>query len=500
MSVKKSKKSISDKKYYILDLSSAVIPVANYKFGKNEVYLKSLVDSECFFKNPESKNQEKKLEKMINEIGFEWDPLSEAGHMRQMSHAVTITEAIEKYSWLAVKNFCDKQGIPLYKVSGGELFDVNVPDVKKQISIISKSSGLYGSNQYNVIVNEKNRVLRYNACIEKLSLAKRANLKNEDLPVGFFEISKSYRFEEERELQLCKRVRSFRIPELDVINDSLETSMKMAADAHADILKGLDKLDPNYELLCSVTHDFLKENFDFLKTIAKSIKKPILLAVYNDACCKDGVKIDIEYKTFDSLKSPVEIATCLVDDGSTEFSIGLKFQTENGLRKSASILHVVFPFASVERFAYFLIDRAIKNETKSGFRQFPFWSSPIQIRIITTDNNSIEDGKKLAQELELLNFRVDLDDRRINYKEKRKADDLKWIPYVVTVDKSISSLKNLIIEDKIKETIEKNKSKGDLIRKIKSENDINIIVPRYVPMFLSKRAINGLGQTIRKAR
>ena len=74
MSVKKSKKSISDKKYYILDLSSAVIPVDNYKFGKNEVYLKSLVDSECFFENPKNKNQEKKLEKMINEMGFEWDP------------------------------------------------------------------------------------------------------------------------------------------------------------------------------------------------------------------------------------------------------------------------------------------------------------------------------------------------------------------------------------------------------------------------------------------
>lgn len=479
-----------DRKYYILDLSSAIIPVEDYKFDKKETALKSLMNSECFFKNPEDKDKKIKLKKMIDEIGFEWDPLSEPGHMRQMPYATTIMEAIEKYSWLVVKKFSDEQDFPLYRVGGGELFDSNVPEVKKQILLISKNPGLYGSNQYNVVINKKKQILRYNACMQKLSIAKGLNLYSEDLPIGLFEISKSYRFEEEKELQLCKKVRSFHIPELDVINNSLASSLKMALVAHISILDDIKKLDPEYELLCSVTNDFFKENFDFLKTIVKSVNKPILLAVYEDVRCKDGVKIDIEYKVFDSSKSPVEIATCLVDDGSTEFSLDLKFQTKSGIKKPVSILHVVFPFGSVERFAYFLLDRAIKIETKTGFRQLPFWATPIQVRIIPHDISCLDDARKLTKELDSLNFRVDLDDRKIQYNTKKKAGDLKWIPYVVTVDKNNEGLQNLSVENKMKGIVGKTIRKSDLIKEMKAEDDKNILVPRYVPMLLSKRLIS----------
>lgn len=489
MSTGKSRKSHSDKKYYILNSSSTITPVDDYKFDKNEVCLKSLVDSECFFKNRKFKDQKIKLEKMINEMGFEWDPLSESGHMRQMPYAITIMEAIEKYSWAVTEKFSDEQGFPLYRIGGGELVDSNVPEIKNQISLISKGD-LYGSNQYNVVINKKKRILRYNACMQKLSIAKGINLRSKDLPIGFFEVSKSYRFEDEGELQLCKRVRSFRIPELDVINDSLESSLKMALTAHAKILNEIEKFDPEYELLCSVTQDFLKNNFDFLKAVVKSINKPILLAVYNDVRCKDGVKIDIEYKVFDSLKSPVEIATCLVDDGSTEFSLDLRFRTKGGVKKPVSVLHVVFPFSSIERSAYFFIDRAIKKETKTGFRPFPFWVAPIQVRIITRDDDSLENAKKLEKELNLLDFRVDLDDRKINYNVKKKAEDLKWIPYVITVNKKDKDFYNLIVKNEAKGITGKIMRKNDLIKEMKAEDGRDIIVPCYAPMLLSKRIIS----------
>lgn len=487
MPQKKSKMNHFDKKYYILDMSSAVVPVEDYKFGKQEESLKLLVNSECFFSESEDNNQKNKLEKMINEIGFEWDPLSEPGHMRQISQANTIVEAIRGYCWQAVKKFCDEQDLLLYRVSGGELLDTNVPEIKKQVLSISRSPGLYGSNLYNVIINKKKRVLRYNACLQKLKVAKELNLREDDLPVGFFEISKSYRFEDERNLRLGKTLRCFHIPELDVIHSSSAASLKMALAAHENIFDDIKKLDPECGLLCNVTPDFFKENFDFLKTIVRSINKPILLAVYGDAFCKDGVKIDIEYKVFDSLRSPVEIATCLVGDGDTEFSLDLEFQTKNGIKKPVSILHIVFPFGSVERFAYFLLDRAIKEEEKNGFGQLPFWVSPIQVRIIAYDEDSSEDARKLARELDSMNFRVDLDDREIPYSLKKKTKDLKWIPYIVTVGRSGVGLQNIRVENKEKGLVWRAMKKGDLIKKLKTEGKNGITAPRYVPMALSKR-------------
>ena len=215
-----------------------------------------------------------------------------------------------------------------------------------------------------------------------------------------------------------------------------------------------------------------------------------MLAVYEDVRCKDGVKIDIEYKVFDSLKSPVEIATCLVDDGSSEFSLDLKFKTKGGIKKPVSILHVVFPFSSIERSAYFFIDRAIKKETRTGFRSFPFWVAPIQARIITRDDDSLENAKKLEKELNSLDFRVDLDDRKINYNVKKKAGDLKWIPYVITINKKDKDFQNLIVENEAKEITGKIMRKNDLIKEMKAEDGRDIIVPCYIPILLSKRLIS----------
>lgn len=476
-----------NKKYYVLDPSFEVTPVKNYRFNKSETRLQSLVDDECFSRNSQSRGKNSQLESMINEMGFEWEPLSEPGHMKQMPYATTITETIEKYSWLVAEQFCNEQDLPIYRISGSELFDANRSEFKKQISIISGKSTLYGTNHYNVVINDKKQILRFSSCTQKLSIAKGLELEREDLPFGLFEISKSYRYEEENELKLCDRTRSFRLPELHVLTDSLTSSLKIALATHIKILQEIKKLDSDYELLCSITYDFFKENMDFLKTICKSIGKPLLLAVYNEGVlCEDGVKIDIEYKVFDILGSPVEFSTFQVDDGTTDSAFNIKYQLKGGSKKPVSTIHIVFN-ASVERFAYLLLDRAIKKETEVGFKQLPFWTVPIQVRVIAYDKNSLEDSKKLTEKLNSLNFRADLDDREIEYSIKNKEKDLRWIPYTITVDKDNKELQRLSVENKMKGLVRKTMNINDLIKEMLTKQEKNIVVPRYAPMFLSKR-------------
>ncbi len=142
---KKTQRNSADKKYYILNPSFEITPIRNYRFNKKETRLQSLADNECFSGNPKSKGKNFKLNEIINEMGFEWEPLSEPGHMRQMPYATTITEAIEKYSWLVVEQFGNEQGIPIHRISGGELFDPNCPEFKKQILLVFAKSPLYGT-------------------------------------------------------------------------------------------------------------------------------------------------------------------------------------------------------------------------------------------------------------------------------------------------------------------------------------------------------------------
>jgi len=488
MSIKSNYKNNVDKKYYILDTSFKITPVESYVFDKKDAYLETLVGSECFLKSPKYKNKQAELDKMINEIGFEWDPLSESGHMRQKPNAVTILEAIEKYIWLIASEFCYKNDISLHRISGGELFDSNGPQISRQISVVSKNL-IYGTNQYNVTANKKKQILRYSACTQKLSVAKEANLHNKDLPVGIFEVSKSYRFEKEKELQLCKKVRSFRLPELHIINENLTISLKRALLVHQEILSQIQKFDQGCELFCSVTFDFFNKNFDFLKAVVKTIGKPFLLAVYNEGVnCGNGIKIDAEYKVFDTLMSPVEIATFQIDDGTSDFSFDVKCESAGGAKKPVSTIHTVF-FSSLERAAYFFIDRAIKKEMQKGFRSLPFWLTPVQARIIPCSGKCMESAKRLAKDLNLSGFRVDIDDRKINHINKIKAEDLKWVPYVIYIEKNDEGNHGLTMENRIRGIVKKEINITNLVKDMRMEISENVVVPLYAPIFLSKRVI-----------
>ena len=417
-------------------------------------------------------------------MGFEWERLSETGQMRQMPYATTLMEAIEKYSWLVAEQFSNEQDFPLHKISGGELFDSSRPEFKKQLSLISKKPTLYGANHYNVTINGEKRILRYSSCTQKLAVSGQLDLCHECLPIGLFEISKSYRFEEEDELELCNRIRSFHLPELHVLTDSFCSSLKIALSAHLKILKNIGQ---GCELFCSVTDDFFEENVDFLKAIAKSIKKPFLLAIYNkDVPCEDGVKIDIEYKVFDILGTPVEISTFQVDDGTTDSTFNIKYRSGRGHKKPISTLHIVFN-ASVERFAYFLLSEAVSKEGVAGFKQLPFWASPIQARVITRDKSLLKNAKELAEKLNLLNFRTDLDDRQIPYRIKREEENLKWIPYIITINRDNKGGKSMRVENKAKGAKGRVMNMSNLLKEMGKEQGRNIIVPRYSPMFLSKK-------------
>src|SRR3989338_7837015 len=112
---KKVRGSSTDKKYYILNPSFEIIPIRRYRFNKTEIHLQSLADNEYLDRNPKSKGKNVKLEAIIHDMGFEWEPLSEPGQMRQMPYATTIMEAIEKYSWLVAEQFSNEQGFPIHR-------------------------------------------------------------------------------------------------------------------------------------------------------------------------------------------------------------------------------------------------------------------------------------------------------------------------------------------------------------------------------------------------
>ena len=471
----------SDKSYYIVNDSFKLIQISDYKFGKAESRLLLLFKEECHPSKLNLKNPDRKVEKAITDMGFSWEPLSEPGHMRQLPYAMTMLEAIERRLWTTIEHFGNEHGIPMYRIAGGEMLDPERPELIKPLLLVSKHPELYG-DRYNVMIRGRKQVLRYSACTQKLSVAKTLSLSGDRLPIGLFEISKSYRFEEEDMLRLCKRTRSFRLPELHILTDGMNSSLSVASLLNSTFLKEIAALDANIEVSCSVTDDFFQSHFNFVKKIVKSVKKPILLVVYKPGIqCEDGVEMNVDYKTFDTKGVPLEVATFQIDDGMKDSALGISYSQKGGSKKPVSTMHIVFPFGSVERSAYFFLDRAIKRRNKSGAVLLPFWISPLQTRLIPEKDDTIEASMNLARKLDALGIRSQVDDRPINLKAKMGGKGSDWVPYNIIIHKEARSKFTVKISGT--STV---MDENELVKILQLEDGAGIRVPRYFPLLKSK--------------
>jgi threonyl-tRNA synthetase len=83
-----TKRLTIEKEYFILTPSGELYRPEEYKFRDDEEGLKILVDKEYFKK--ELPGGKPRIVEICKKFGFEWEPMSDAGHMRYGPHATTI--------------------------------------------------------------------------------------------------------------------------------------------------------------------------------------------------------------------------------------------------------------------------------------------------------------------------------------------------------------------------------------------------------------------------
>ena len=140
-----------------------------------------------------------------------------------------------------------------------------------------------------------------------------------------------------------------------------------------------------------------------------------------------GPKIDIKMK--DCLGREWQMGTIQLD-----FQLPQRFELyyidEDGERKTPIMIHRAI-FGSFDRFI------GIITEHFAG--AFPMWLSPVQIKIlpISTEKHA-EYANKLAEKLDDLGFRVEVDDRNEKIGYKIREAQVQKIPYMLVVgDKEI---------------------------------------------------------------
>ncbi len=403
-------------------------------------------------------------------FGFEWEPMSDLGHMRYGPEATIMVEAVAEYAWQVARSL----GIPVYKVKGTNTFNLEYKPVLQHAQ-------LYGDRLYQLEVDEKKLVLRYAACHQQFAMIKDWEISYRNLPLGMLEIADSYRLEQPGELLLCFRLRKFTMPDLHIFCRDLQEAMEVSLKVHEKIYEEIRKLGRDYVSIYNLTRSFLESNREYIRRLVEKEGKPVLLHFVPEG--KYYWVLNVEYNIIDELGRPREIGTFQIDVGNAE-RFGITYVNEEGQRKYPVIIHTAL-LGSVERYIFAVLDTAAKKAKNGELPALPTWLSPVQVRIIPFSREFLSEADKLADLLESEGFRVDVDDRDESMAKRIRDAEVKWIPYIVVIGKREAETGRLNVRIRGKGQVEM--TREELLARLREDVRGYPLVSSRLPRYVSLR-------------
>jgi threonyl-tRNA synthetase len=259
-----------------------------------------------------------------------------------------------------------------------------------------------------------------------------------DLPIRYIETTTVYRDEKAGELLGLSRVRSitqddshiFCTPEQ--IKEEFQTLVKI-------VKKCYDKLEMKFRARLSLHDPLQKEKYLGEETLWKKAED-ILLEVAKDndldyyiatgEAAFYGPKID--FMITDAIGREWQLATPQLDFVQPK-RFGLKYINKNGEEQTPVMIHFAL-LGSLERFL------SVYIEHTAG--AFPFWLSPVQVKILPIGESHREYGEKILKYLKENNTRAELDKSDETLGKKIRNVKLEKVPYwIVLGDKELKGEK-----------------------------------------------------------
>lgn len=310
-----------------------------------------------------------------------------------------------------------------------------------------KSSGHYDNYREKLFFtgNEKEmNEKKVDWCLKPMSCPGGIKIFNEkmrsykDLPVKFSELGVVFRYEQPGE-----------------VNGLLRTRVISQDDAH--IFCNEDQIeDELIELIKFIENLYKKYGFKEIRVeLSTRPEKSIgtdeqwqkaedgLITALNDAKIKftenpgDGAfygpKIDFHVK--DSMNRSWQMGTIQLDFSMSE-RLDANYIDEKGEKKHPVIIHRAI-LGSVERFMAVLLEH-----TQGAL---PAWIAPIQAIILPVSEKHNDYAKKVAEELENKNIRIDADYRNESVGKKIRDAEVQKVPYIIVVGDKEEKENNLTI-------------------------------------------------------
>jgi threonyl-tRNA synthetase len=272
-----------------------------------------------------------------------------------------------------------------------------------------------------------------------------------ELPIRYMESEKQYRAEKPGEIGGLSRVIAITVEDghsfcaVDQVKDEIKNMVEIIKDFYSALgmwgkhwvsLSVRDYSHPEKYI-------GTPEDWDKCERMLEDVAEEMGL---NAKKCEGeaalyGPKLDFMFK--DAMGKEIQIPTVQLDF-ATPKRFNLVYTDKEGKEIHPVMVHRAI-LGSYERFLVLLIEHF------GG--AFPFWLSPVQIKIISVGEKHIEYSKKLAQEFKHKGIRAEVDDSDETVGNKIRKGVSDKTPYLVVVgDKEINSDK-LSVRDRGKRDI-----------------------------------------------
>ena len=279
-------------------------------------------------------------------------------------------------------------------------------------------------------VDDEGYVLRPMNCPHHMVIYKNFMHSYRDLPLRLAEIANDFRFEASGSLCGIERTRAFTQNDShifcrpDQIKDEIEGVIKLLLDVYKDF--GFK----NYKLRLSLRdkqntdkyfgNDELWEKSEAaLREILKNSGADYYEAVGEAAFY--GPKIDVQVKS--AIGHDITLSTVQLDYQLPE-RFELEYIDENNDRQRPVVIHRAI-LGSLDRFVAFILE-----ETKG---LLPTWLSPVQVQIITVNENVIAYAQDVENKLKSLKVRIETDFSNESVGKKIRSAVLSKSPFILVL-------------------------------------------------------------------
>ena len=439
--------------WFILETTGELSPVDKFNFAKYRNLEKfknyEISKSRTVQQIPPHVTLMKKLEIA------DYEPGSDSGNLRFYPKGRLIKSLLEEFvTRLAVDNGAVEVETPI-------MYDYAHPAFASYLN-------RFPARHYVIKSDDKDFFLRFSACFGEFLITKDAQISYKHLPFKMYELTRySFRREKSGELVGLKRLRAFTMPDMHTLCRNLEDAKKEYSTQFKLCLSCLKEIGfdvEDFETAIRFTEDFWKQNKDFIVSLVKLVKKPILIEMWNYRYAYFDPKF--EFNFVDALGKASALSTVQIDYENAE-RYGITYTDEDGKKKYPLILHCS-PSGAIERDIYALLEKAYLDQQNKKVPQLPLWLSPTQARLIPLSEKFVQATKKIAEKIEEENIRVDVDDRSDTVQKKIRDAELEWINYILVVGPKEIKSKKISVRDRKTGKIKEMKLEK-LIKEIKEE-------------------------------